>query len=148
MRCAVVRVARQAPPPPTLDFTDLRLAVAGGADSGKTTLIGVLTSGAGGAPALDNGRGSSRMQVGVRMVGGSGEGGGADPVSHFGRCGWSPSCARLKHVHALLPHPLCFPCLQVFRHKHEVLSGQTSCISLRTLAYDAQGGCAWSTSAA
>jgi GTPase len=32
-------------------------------DSGKSTLVGVLSQGARGAPLLDNGRGSSRMAV-------------------------------------------------------------------------------------
>ena len=32
-------------------------------DSGKSTLVAVLTHGAGGAPLLDNGRGSARMAV-------------------------------------------------------------------------------------
>ena len=38
-------------------------AVAGSVDSGKSTLVAVLTHGAGGAPLLDNGRGSARMAV-------------------------------------------------------------------------------------
>lgn len=38
-------------------------AVAGSVDSGKSTLVAVLTYGAGGAPLLDNGRGSARMAV-------------------------------------------------------------------------------------
>lgn len=60
-RCAVVRVSRPRGAAPAA--VDLRVAVAGGVDSGKSTLVGVLSHGAGGAPALDNGRGSSRMQV-------------------------------------------------------------------------------------
>lgn len=46
--------------PETLeDYLDLRVAVAGNVDSGKSTLIGVLT----GCGALDNGRGRARAQV-------------------------------------------------------------------------------------
>lgn len=60
-RCAVVRVVRSTTP--ALHFVDLRVAVAGGVDSGKSTLVGVLSHGAGGAPLLDNGRGSARMRV-------------------------------------------------------------------------------------
>lgn len=46
--------------PETLeDYLDLRVAVAGNVDSGKSTLIGVLT----GCGALDNGRGRARSQV-------------------------------------------------------------------------------------
>ncbi len=37
--------------------------MAGSVDSGKSTLVAVLTHGAGGAPLLDNGRGSARMAV-------------------------------------------------------------------------------------
>jgi len=40
------------------DFIDMRIAVVGNVDSGKSTLVGVLTSG-----KLDNGRGLSRSQV-------------------------------------------------------------------------------------
>ena len=39
------------------------VAVAGSVDSGKSTLVAILTHGAGGAPLLDNGRGSARMAV-------------------------------------------------------------------------------------
>ncbi|KAK9803002.1 hypothetical protein WJX73_009078 [Symbiochloris irregularis] len=42
---------------------DLRIAVAGGVDSGKSTLVAVLTHGSNGRPLLDNGRGSARMAV-------------------------------------------------------------------------------------
>lgn len=38
-------------------------AVAGSVDSGKSTLVAVLTHGAGGRPLLDNGHGSARMAV-------------------------------------------------------------------------------------
>eukprot|EP00879_Flechtneria_rotunda_P009954 GHRR01010410.1.p1 GENE.GHRR01010410.1~~GHRR01010410.1.p1 ORF type:complete len:1136 (+),score=513.58 GHRR01010410.1:867-4274(+) len=43
--------------------TDLRIAVAGSMDSGKSTLVAVLTHGTDGRPLLDNGRGSARMAV-------------------------------------------------------------------------------------
>ncbi|KIZ03296.1 GTP-binding protein 2 [Monoraphidium neglectum] len=42
---------------------DLRVAVAGSTDSGKSTLTAVLTHGADGRPLLDNGRGRARMAV-------------------------------------------------------------------------------------
>lgn len=63
LRCAVVRVRRAPRPPPAAAYADLRVAVAGGVDSGKSTLVGVLCHGAGGAPALDSGRGSARTPV-------------------------------------------------------------------------------------
>lgn len=47
---ALVRVV-----PEDGDFTDIRVAVVGNVDSGKSTLVGVLTSG-----RLDNGRGLAR----------------------------------------------------------------------------------------
>ncbi|WIA18385.1 hypothetical protein OEZ85_009847 [Tetradesmus obliquus] len=43
--------------------TDLRVAVAGSMDSGKSTLVAVLTHGSDGRPLLDNCRGSARMAV-------------------------------------------------------------------------------------
>ncbi|KAG2502058.1 hypothetical protein HYH03_000552 [Edaphochlamys debaryana] len=43
--------------------TDLRVAVAGAVDAGKSTLVAVLTHGSGGRPLLDNGRGLARMNV-------------------------------------------------------------------------------------
>ncbi|GLC40915.1 hypothetical protein PLESTF_001055800 [Pleodorina starrii] len=43
--------------------TDLRIAVAGSVDAGKSTLVAVLTHGSGGRPLLDNGRGLARMNV-------------------------------------------------------------------------------------
>lgn len=41
------------------DYLDLRIAAAGNVDSGKSTLVGVLT----GSGALDNGRGLARAQI-------------------------------------------------------------------------------------
>ncbi|PXF42328.1 GTP-binding protein 1 [Gracilariopsis chorda] len=41
------------------DYVDIRIAVAGNVDSGKSTLVGVLT----GTGALDNGRGLARSQI-------------------------------------------------------------------------------------
>lgn len=41
------------------DYEDIRIAVAGNVDSGKSTLVGVLT----GSGALDNGRGLARSQI-------------------------------------------------------------------------------------
>ena len=38
-------------------------AVAGSVDSGKSTLVAVLTNGRQGRPLLDNGQGSARMSV-------------------------------------------------------------------------------------
>ena len=58
-----VRRAAPAPRPDAAAAVDLRVAVAGGVDSGKSTLVSVLCHGGGGAPALDNGRGSSRARV-------------------------------------------------------------------------------------
>eukprot|EP00884_Botryococcus_braunii_P008149 jgi/Botrbrau1/17335/Bobra.0015s0081.1 len=59
--CALVRVYRlcidEAP------YTDLRVAVVGGVDSGKSTLVAVLTHGREGRPLLDDGRGSARLSV-------------------------------------------------------------------------------------
>jgi GTPase len=40
------------------DETDVRVAVIGNVDSGKSTLVGVLTKG-----IMDDGRGSARMKV-------------------------------------------------------------------------------------
>lgn len=45
-------------PPPPLQFLDLRVAVLGNVDSGKSTLLGVLTQG-----ELDNGRGRARLNL-------------------------------------------------------------------------------------
>jgi hypothetical protein len=47
----------------TLCCTVLCCVVAGSMDSGKSTLVAVLTHGADGRPLLDNGRGSARMAV-------------------------------------------------------------------------------------
>ena len=44
-------------------FLPFCFAVAGSMDSGKSTLVAVLTHGADGRPLLDNGRGSARMAV-------------------------------------------------------------------------------------
>ncbi|GAB4819226.1 hypothetical protein N2152v2_006272 [Parachlorella kessleri] len=60
-QCAVVAVrqgCRKA-----VDYVDLRVAVMGGVDAGKSTLVAVLTHGSGGMPLLDNGRGSARTAV-------------------------------------------------------------------------------------
>ncbi|KAF6256999.1 P-loop containing nucleoside triphosphate hydrolase protein [Scenedesmus sp. NREL 46B-D3] len=46
-----------------MSATDLRVAVAGSMDSGKSTLVAVLTHGSDGRPLLDNCRGSARMAV-------------------------------------------------------------------------------------
>ncbi|CAL8463448.1 g2982 [Coccomyxa elongata] len=59
--CVVVRVHRICRD--EVSYTDLRIAVAGAVESGKSTLIAVLTDGARGRPILDNGRGSARMAV-------------------------------------------------------------------------------------
>jgi GTPase len=62
-RCAVVRVARGAAaggPPPA---ADVRVALGGAAGAGKSSLAGVLSRGASGAPALDDGRGAARAGV-------------------------------------------------------------------------------------
>lgn len=61
-KCAVVRVSYRTLEP-SAQHTDLRVAVAGGVDSGKSTLIAVLTRGSDNEPTLDNGRGSARMAI-------------------------------------------------------------------------------------
>ncbi|MHA1213635.1 MAG: GTP-binding protein, partial [Candidatus Heimdallarchaeota archaeon] len=66
------------------EFLEVRVAVAGNVDSGKSTLVGVLTQG-----NLDNGRGLARVNV--------------------------------------------------FRHKHEVVTGRTSSISQQILGYNSKG---------
>lgn len=53
LRIAVLMLAAAAPAP----------AVAGSMDSGKSTLVAVLTHGSDGRPLLDNCRGSARMAV-------------------------------------------------------------------------------------
>lgn len=42
----------------TISYIDMRIAICGNVDSGKSTLVGVLTKG-----QLDNGRGSVRSKV-------------------------------------------------------------------------------------
>lgn len=46
-----------------VDFQDVRVAVAGSMDAGKSTLIAVLTHGTYGEPQLDNGHGGARTSV-------------------------------------------------------------------------------------
>lgn len=60
-KCAVVRVTYGSER--HVAHQDLRIAVTGGVDSGKSTLVAVLSHGARGEPSLDNGRGSARMSV-------------------------------------------------------------------------------------
>ena len=56
--------ARESPPPLVKPCSmSPPSAVAGSVDSGKSTLVAILTHGAGGAALLDNGRGSARMAV-------------------------------------------------------------------------------------
>jgi GTPase len=64
-QCAVIKVTRNpAPNGSTITVTsDLRIAVAGAVDAGKSTLVAVLTTGDAGQPLLDNGRGAARMNV-------------------------------------------------------------------------------------
>ncbi len=45
------------------DLAEVRIAVAGAVDGGKSTLISVLCHGADGKPTLDNGRGAARMAI-------------------------------------------------------------------------------------
>lgn len=52
-----------SPPTPVPVVCCCSGAVAGSMDSGKSTLVAVLTHGADGRPLLDNGRGSARMAV-------------------------------------------------------------------------------------
>lgn len=86
-RCAVVNVRRAAASTAST-LPEVRVAVAGGVDGGKSTLISVLTHGSDGKPDLDNGRGSARMAV--------------------------------------------------LRHKHEIESGRTSCVTHRIIGYGRQ----------
>jgi len=60
-RCALVHIQRGTQE--EVCYTDLRVAVAGCVDSGKSTLVAVLTHGRNGEPDLDSGRGSARMAV-------------------------------------------------------------------------------------
>ncbi|GMH38330.1 hypothetical protein BSKO_06214 [Bryopsis sp. KO-2023] len=60
-KCAIVEVKREVND--NITAVDLRIAVAGTIDSGKSTLIAVLTHGSGGRPLLDNGLGSARTNV-------------------------------------------------------------------------------------
>ncbi|KAK9831512.1 hypothetical protein WJX81_004473 [Elliptochloris bilobata] len=59
--CALLRVHRLAAAEAM--HVDLRIAVAGGADAGKSTLVAVLSQGARGRPGLDDGRGAARLAV-------------------------------------------------------------------------------------
>ncbi|KXZ52069.1 hypothetical protein GPECTOR_10g1092 [Gonium pectorale] len=60
-RAALLRVATRTAQ--EARHTDLRIAVAGSVDAGKSTLVAVLTHGSDGRPMLDNGRGLARMNV-------------------------------------------------------------------------------------
>ncbi|EFJ52866.1 hypothetical protein VOLCADRAFT_102822 [Volvox carteri f. nagariensis] len=60
-RAALLRVATSTAQEAC--HTDLRIAVAGSVDAGKSTLVAVLTHGSNGRPMLDNGRGLARMNV-------------------------------------------------------------------------------------
>ncbi|GLI70309.1 hypothetical protein VaNZ11_015260 [Volvox africanus] len=60
-RAALLRVATSTAQEAC--HTDLRIAVAGSVDAGKSTLVAVLTHGSNGRPILDNGRGLARMNV-------------------------------------------------------------------------------------
>lgn len=60
-QCAIVRVHKLCVD--DVSYTDLRIAVAGSVDAGKSSLVGVLTHGIDGRPLLDNGSGSARMNV-------------------------------------------------------------------------------------
>lgn len=85
--CAVARIRQARSPLCTID--EVRVAVAGSAGTGKSTLVAVLTRGTDGQPLLDNGRGLARMSV--------------------------------------------------LRHKHELQSGRTSCVSHQLLGYGSRG---------
>lgn len=87
-QCAVVKVQMKAHTG-CLGPPEIRIAVAGSADSGKSTLIAVLTHGSEGKPTLDNGRGAARMSI--------------------------------------------------LRHKHEIESGRTSCVTHCILGYGESG---------
>ena len=59
---AIIRIT-QAQSSSDIAAVDLRIAVLGNVDGGKSTLVGVLTTGESGEPLLDNGRGSARTTV-------------------------------------------------------------------------------------
>jgi GTPase len=60
--CAFICVRRGAAGSAS-DLTEVRIAVAGAVDGGKSTLISVLSHGTDGQPTLDNGRGAARMAI-------------------------------------------------------------------------------------
>eukprot|EP00890_Picochlorum_soloecismus_P005879 jgi/Picsp_1/6292/NSC_03642-R1_gtp-binding protein 2 len=62
-RCAVVRVHTQARHRQASSYDGGRVVVLGEVDSGKSTLVSVLSHGSDGKPCLDSGRGSARMRV-------------------------------------------------------------------------------------
>ncbi|KAG7667534.1 putative GTP-binding protein 2 [Nannochloris sp. 'desiccata'] len=60
--CAFICVRRGAAGSVS-DLAEVRIAVAGAVDGGKSTLISVLSLGKDGQPTLDNGRGAARMAI-------------------------------------------------------------------------------------
>ncbi len=62
-RCALVHVEANLASAEQMRYSDLRVAVAGGVDAGKSTMVAVLSHGSAGRPLLDNGRGRARMNV-------------------------------------------------------------------------------------
>jgi len=60
--CAFICVRRGAAGSAS-DLAEVRIAVAGAVDGGKSTLISVLSHGVDGQPTLDNGRGAARMAI-------------------------------------------------------------------------------------
>ena len=101
-------------------FMDLRVAVSGGVDSGKSSLVAVLSHGSNGAPALDNGRGSARMSVLKHKH--ELESGRTSSISQqvsVGLWGVSRGAAEESFRHRG----------KGVKHKHELESGRTSSIS-------------------
>jgi len=93
----------------------VNVAVAGNMGSGKSTLIGVLSTG-----HYDNGKGSARTQVLIGYSDNNDDKGGDD-------------------------NGLCYTFLMIFfhhqvlTHNHEIQSGRTSCISYHSLHFERNG---------
>lgn len=67
-RCAVVRVYTQAGYKQASSYDGGRVVVLGEVDSGKSTLVSVLSHGSDGKPCLDSGRGSARCVSSIDSI--------------------------------------------------------------------------------
>lgn len=108
---------------------EVRAAVIGNVDSGKSTLVGVLTR-----SMLDDGRGLARGKVRCS-------------------CSYCRGCGRCLAVCASVPWLCCLlsaglaahtmrtraPCWQVFKHHHEEATGRTSSIGQHNLCMVRRG---------